>query len=146
MKVNDIMTQPVITVREDTPLHEVAALMLDQRIGGVPVVSEEGELKGMITESDFTAKEKCFPFSMFRAPELFGHWLSNDAEELYAAARTMPAREIMSTWVVTVAEDDSVEKVLELILRHDVNRIPVVRDRKPIGIVARHDLLRMMKR
>jgi CBS domain-containing protein len=51
----------------------------------------------------------------------------------------------MSTSVVTVTENDSIEKVLELILRYDINRIPVVKDRKPVGIVARRDLLRVMK-
>lgn len=141
MKVKDIMTEPAIT----TPLYEIAQIMLDHRIGGVPVINEAGDLTGIVTESDFTAKEKCVPFSMFRAPQLFGTWLGNDAEGLYEGARNIPAREIMSTNVVTVKENDSIEAVLNLILKHDINRIPVVRDRKPVGIVARHDLLRMMK-
>jgi CBS domain-containing protein len=50
----------------------------------------------------------------------------------------------MNHYVVTVTEADSVEKVVELMLHHDVNRIPVVRDGTPVGIVARHDLLRLM--
>jgi CBS domain-containing protein len=145
MKVKDIMTEPVITIGEETPLQEVAQIMLDHRIGGVPVINESGDLTGIVTESDFTAKEKCIPFSMFRAPQLFGTWLGNNAEELYATARNISARQIMSTSVVTVTENDSIEKVLELILRYDINRIPVVKDRKPVGIVARRDLLRVMK-
>ncbi len=145
MKVKDIMTEPAITISEDTPLHEIAQIMLDRRIGGVPVINGSGDLTGIVTESDFTAKEKCVPFSMFRAPQLFGTWLGNDAEGLYAAARNIPAREIMSTNVVTVKENDSIEEVLELILRYDINRIPVVKDRKPVGIVARRDLLKVMK-
>lgn len=145
MKVKDIMTEPAITISEDTPLYEIAQIMLDHRIGGVPVINEAGDLTGIVTESDFTAKEKCVPFSMFRAPQLFGTWLGNDAEGLYEGARNIPAREIMSTNVVTVKENDSIEAVLNLILKHDINRIPVVRDRKPVGIVARHDLLRVMK-
>jgi CBS-domain-containing membrane protein len=75
--------------------------MLERRIGGLPVINQSEELTGIVTESDFTAKEKCVPFSMFRAPQLFGTWLGNDAEELYAAATSIPAREIMSTSVVT---------------------------------------------
>lgn len=145
MKVRDIMTEPVITIGEDTPLEEVAQIMLDHRIGGIPVINEKGELIGIVTESDFTAKERCVPFSMFRAPQLFGKWLGNDAEGLYADAGKTPVREIMSTGVVTVSEDDSIEEVLELILRYDINRIPVVRNGKVVGIVARRDLLRMMK-
>lgn len=145
MKVKDIMTEPVITIGEDTSLQEVAQIMLEHRIGGVPVINASGYLTGIVTESDFTAKEKCVPFSLFRAPQLFGAWLGNDAEGLYTAARQIPAQEVMSTSVVTVKENDPIEKVLELILNYDVNRIPVVKDRKPVGIVARRDLLRVMK-
>ena len=145
MKVKEIMTQPVITITEDTPLQEVAKIMLERRIGGLPVINKSGELTGMVTESDFTAKEKSVPFSMFRAPQLFGIWLGNDAEAIYASAMNMPVREIMSTSVVTVTGDEPIERVLELILMHDINRIPVVKYGKPVGIVARHDLLRVMK-
>ena len=145
MKVKDIMTQPVITITEDTSLQKVAQIMLENRIGGLPVINQSGDLTGIVTESDFTATEKCIPFSMFRAPQLFGNWLGNDAEDLYERAGNISAREVMSTSVVTVTENDSIETVLELILKYDINRIPVVRDGKPIGIVARHDLLKLMK-
>lgn len=145
MKVNAIMTQPVITITEDTPLCEGARVMLEHRIGGLPVVDKEGNLAGIVTESDFTAKERCVPFSLFHAPQLFGTWLGNDAEELYAKAGNIRAREVMSTNVVTVSENDSIERVLELILKYDINRIPVVSEGKPVGIVARRDLLRLMK-
>lgn len=145
MKVKDIMTEPVITIGEDTSLQEVAKIMLENRIGGVPVINASGDLTGIVTESDFTAKEKCVPFSLFRAPQLFGAWLGNDAEDLYARAGNIPAREVMSTSVVTVTENDPIERVLELLLKYDINRIPVVKDRKPVGIVARRDILRVMK-
>ena len=145
MKVKDIMTEPVITITEDTSLQKVAQIMLDNRIGGLPVINQSGDLTGIVTESDFTATEKCIPFSMFRAPQLFGNWLGNDAEDLYERAGNISAQEVMSTSVVTVTENDSIETVLELILKYDINRIPVVKDGKPIGIVARHDLLKLMK-
>lgn len=51
----------------------------------------------------------------------------------------------MSRNVITVQENDSIEKVLELILKYDINRIPVMSDGKLVGIVARRDLLRIMK-
>ena len=145
MRVDEIMTQPVVTIGEETPLHEVARLMLQHRIGGLPVVDKNGNLVGIVTESDFTAKEKCVPFSVFRAPQLFGVWLGNDAQKLYAQASNIHAREVMSTDPVTVRENDSIETVLGLMLKYDVNRIPVVREGKPAGIVARRDLLRLMK-
>ena len=145
MKVNEIMTQPVITIGEDTALQEAANIMLQHRIGGIPVVDKNGNLVGIVTETDFTAKERCVPFSLFRAPQLFGTWLGNDAETLYTKAGSIRAREVMTTNVITVHENDSIERVLELILKYDINRIPVLSDGKLVGIVARRDLLRIMK-
>ena len=68
MQINACMSQPVVTVREDTTLEEVARLMLEHRIGGVPVVNAQGTLCGVITESDFTAKEQGIPFRRFAHP------------------------------------------------------------------------------
>jgi CBS domain-containing protein len=146
MKVKEIMAQPVITVNENTSLAEVASTILQHRIGGVPVVNAQGALCGIITESDFAAKEKGIPFSTFRMPQLFGQWLDQSGvERLYAAACTKIAADIMRAQVITVTEEASIEEVLALMLRHDVNRIPVVRDSVPVGIVARFDLLKLMR-
>lgn len=145
MKAKDIMTHPAITVAEHTTLEQVARTMLEHRIGCVPVVDGRGRITGIVTESDFAAKEKCVPFSTFRAPQLFGDWFSpNEVEKVFAAARSLTAREIMTGRVQTVAEDDAVHDVMARMLEYDVNRIPVVRDGRPVGIVARHDLLKMM--
>ena len=139
------MSHPVITVRENDSLETAARLMLDKKIGCVPVVDEQGKTRGIVTESNFTAKSKGIPFSTFRAPQLLGHWLSGaGVERIYNAARKTPVKEIMTAPVVSVGEGDSVNKVVELMLKHDINRVPVLRDGIPIGIVARHDLLRLL--
>lgn len=145
MKVKDLMVEPVIVVSESASLEDVARQMLEHCIGCMPVVNERGEISGIITESDFTAKEKGVPFSTFRAPQLFGQWMDEESiGRIYSAARTMTAQEIMRRNVVTVTEDDSIAAVLDRMLRHNITRIPVVRDRTPVGIVARHDLLKLM--
>ena len=147
MKIEDFMSQPVTVVREDTTLEEIARTMLEKNIGCVPVVNARGKISGIITESDFAAKEKGIPFSTFRAPQLLGQWVDKGTvERIYERARTMTAKEIMSHPAITVTEDQSVEAALTLLLKHDVNRLPVVRDGVPVGIVSRHDLLRLMVR
>ena len=139
------MVKPVITVNEETTLEQTARTMLDNNIGGVPVVDSEGKLKGIITESDFAAKEKYIPFSTFSAPKILGHWLPIDGiEGIYEAARNHTAKEIMNYPVITVDEEQTVEEAVEMMLEKDINRIVVVRDEKPVGIIARRDLLRMM--
>jgi CBS domain-containing protein len=145
MKVREIMVAPVVVVKEETSLEDIARTMLEHGIGGVPVVDARGKLSGIVTESDFAAKERGIPFSLVRAPQLFGNWLGpSGLEHVYRAARSMTAREIMQSCVITVTEDDSLERVLQFMMRHDINRVPVVRDGVPVGIVTRHDLLRLM--
>jgi CBS domain-containing protein len=139
------MRQPVKSVTEQTTLLEIAQLMLEHRIGSVLVVDGTGVLKGIITETDFAAKEKGIPFSTFRGPQLFHQWMDgSNLEELYREARTLTAGEIMTHHVLTVTEDTSMEQVLALMMEEHVYRVPVVRDGKPVGIIARHDLLCIM--
>lgn len=145
MKVSEIMTSPVITVRETATLEEAARTMCDHKFGCVPVVDDQGKLVGIVTESDFAAKEKAVPFSTFRMPQLFGQWLGNtEVEQMYRAACANPVADLMTRDVITVSEEATIEELLDLMLRHDVNRILVVRDQVPIGIVARYDLLKLL--
>ena len=82
-------------------------------------------------------------FSRFHAPQLFGDWLPQEGvEKLYKEARTKTVKQIMSSPVVKVTEDESVEKLIELMLYRNLNRVPVVRDDVPVGIIARNDLLK----
>jgi CBS domain-containing protein len=145
MNIAELMSQPVIFVREDSTLEKTARTMLDRDIGCVPVVNDEGILTGIVTESDFAAKEKYIPFSRFSAPKVLGHWLPLDGiEGIYEAARNHQVREIMTSPVMSLEEDDSVEEAVELMLEKNTNQIPVVRNGKPVGMIARRDLLRLL--
>lgn len=147
MIIREFMTKPVIVVEEDMTLESIAGLMLEKNIGCVPVVDKNGRLCGVVTESDFASKEKGLPFSTFRAPQLFGRWVSQEGvDRIYEAARSMKASEIMSRSVATVTEDEPIDAAIALMLKYDVNRIPVVRDSVPVGMISRHDLLKLMLR
>lgn len=143
----DIMTRPVIVVREETTLEEVARAMLKHKIGSVLVMDAREQLVGIITESDFTGEEQGVPFSAYRAPHVFGMWLPPEGvERIYEAGRTLTASTIMSSPVTTVTEDEPIGAVIERMIRQDLKRIPVVRNGRPVGIVSRHDLLKLMVR
>lgn len=148
MKIQEIMVKTVTTVAEDATLEEVARLMLERNIGCVPVVNQRDELCGIVTESDFTGKERTFPFSpmsIYGHPQVLGEWLPKQGvERIYEAARTRKVREIMTASVITTTEDQTVESVVQQMVSRNLHRIPVVRDHKPVGIVTRHDLLRLM--
>ena len=145
VSVKDVMNAPAVTVSGGTSLKETARLMLDKGIGCVLVVDADGEIEGIIAARDFCAREGRVPFSTLELPQLFGHWLSSKgAEQAYAEAGSMPARDIMRSPVYSVDEDDSIDRVLELMLRHDIGHVPVVRDHRPVGLVAGRDLLKLM--
>ncbi|MDX2031176.1 MAG: CBS domain-containing protein [Blastocatellia bacterium] len=145
MQIKEFMSHPVTVVQENTTLEEIARTLLERNIGCVPVVDAQGKVSGIITESDFAAREKGIPFSTFRAPQLFGQWMNKGTvERMYETARKMTAKEIMRHPVVTLTENQGAEEAIELLLKHDINRVPVVRDGVPVGIVSRHDLLRLM--
>jgi CBS domain-containing protein len=147
MLVKELMVSPVITVSEHDDLATVADVMLGNRIGCVPVVNARGEVAGVITQSDFTAREKGIPLSLVRYPQLFGQWLTKDnLQAIYEKSRTMTAREVMRSPVFSVAENDTLEKALTLILREDVNHVLVVNGKQPVGIISRFDLLKLMQR
>jgi CBS domain-containing protein len=139
------MTQPVVSVHRETPLAEIARTMVDRRIGCVPVVDETGKLRGIVTLTDFAAKEHGVPFSIENLAQRLNPLLPETARtQLHDEALATTAEEVMITSVITAAEDTPVEEVARQMLRCDIDHIPVVRDGVPIGIVARHDFLRMI--
>ena len=109
----DIMTKDVITVTPDTPTENAARMLFTSSISGMPVVGDDERLVGVLTEFDIIAKE----------------------------GRTVG--EIMTTDVVTIAEDTEAETVAQILTNRRVRRLPVVRDGQVVGIVSRSDLVRL---
>jgi CBS domain-containing protein len=140
MQARDVMTTNVVTVRPDTRVEEIARLLLDRRISGVPVVDADGRLVGIVTEGD-----------LMRRPEIGterhrGWWLRLFGDEReraaeYARAHGSRADEVMTRNVVTVTEETPVGEIARLLEKHRIKRVPVVRDGKPVGIVSRANLL-----
>lgn len=140
-----IMRAPVVTVPLGTSLADAASAMLEGDIGSVLCVDGEGRIRGVVTDSDFAARSVGIPFSTFRAPQLLGRWLDEGGvERIYREARKRAVDEIMSEPVYSVDEGATIEEVLDLMLKRDVKHVPVVRDDRPVGMVARHDLLKFL--
>ena len=144
MRVRDIMSKPVFTIPEDTTLEKAARLMLERNIGGLPVTAADRRLAGILTESDFSANPRPVPFSLLRLPSVLGHWLGPTVERVYQEARNVAARDVMSTRVITIGDDDTIEEAVRRLYEHNVRRLPVVRGTKLVGMVTQRDLLRVM--
>ena len=140
-----IMSRPPITAGTDVTLAEAARRMLDASVGSLLVVNDAGELIGIITESDFCARRAGIPFSTLHRPQVLGEWLGEEGvERVYREARRRTVEQAMSPNVQAVGPGDTVERVLRLMMDRDIKHVPVVEEGKPIGVVARHDLLKMV--
>lgn len=136
MTVDRLMTRPVVVVRTEATLGEIANLLRRHRISGLPVVDDDDRLVGMVSESDLLrrlvreAMRKLFPD---RAPTAAGH-------PTRATADT--ARALMSQPAISVSPGTSADEALRLMRRRAVRRLPVIDGRgRVVGIMSRTDLL-----
>jgi CBS domain-containing protein len=134
----DLMRAPAVVATDDLPVREVARLMLDEGVNGVPVVDASGVAIGMASDGDL----------MGRRPDdgRRDWWLrmladGAAAEEAFGPARDRLVREVMSTPLVSIAPGAPVQDIAEALSAHRINRLPVIEDGRVLGVVGRADLL-----
>ena len=142
MKAQDIMTPDVVTVRPEMTVHEIATLMTRKLISGLPVVSSDGELLGMISESDLIHRTE---LDTADAPRALSLMIGNPSTaQDFAKAHGKTAHDVMSRPVVSVHCESDLNEVADVLDRRHVKRVPVLRDGRLAGIIARSDLIRAL--
>ncbi len=140
MKIRDVMTAEVATVSPETTLRDVAQVLIERRISGLPVVTDDGTCIGVISEADLIVKEAGRPASRRRALDwIIGESLDPERQRRHAATT---AREAMSSPVLTVDADRPLRDAADKMVASHVNRLPVVDSGRLVGIVTRADLVR----
>jgi CBS domain-containing membrane protein len=140
--VEDIMTQPVETVRSDCTLSDAAHLMVTSKISGLPVVDDEGRVVGIITEADFLR-------ALGVPSHQPGHSLWQTLEHMFSQPVQLHeteglVSELMVENVVTVTPRQSLHQVLEAMKQNQVKRLLVCdENRHVVGMVTRSDLVRL---
>jgi CBS domain-containing protein len=144
LMARDVMSSEVRAVCEDTPLEEIAALLATHHISGVPVVDEEQRVIGIVSEADLIdehKRERHIPrvalYGLFPIPE-------DLLAAAYAGGKGLTARDMMTRKVTTASEKTSCAELADLMVRRHINRVPIVRDGKLVGIVCRDDLVRAL--
>jgi CBS domain-containing protein len=143
MKARDIMSTKVVTVSPDTQVRDVAALMIEKNISGLPVVNESGSVVGIISEGDLLRRPEIGTEKHRRRWLLFFARVDEQARD-YTKSHALRASDVMTKQVVHIAEDSSLSDVVETMERHNVKRLPVLSDGKLAGIVTRRDMLRAL--
>lgn len=146
MKVKEMMTKNVVTVPPDAKIEDIAKVLIEHKISGVPVVDDVGNLLGIVSEGDLLHKEVS-P----QVPDIvniLGAFIYYNGVERYneevkkLMART--AEEIMTSKVITVTEDEEISKVGELMMKHNIKRVPVMKSWQMVGIVSRADVIKTL--
>ncbi len=119
LSAEEIMTQDVITVKEDTPIHEAMAIMLKEQISGVPVVFDDMSLAGVLSEKDVVP-------------------LIYDKEGL----NTKKVRYFMTEHAISFDIEDSLIDICDFLAKGLVRRIPITSKGKLVGIVSVRDIIR----
>jgi CBS domain-containing protein len=135
MRAKDAMTSPAITLAPEMHCKDAAALLVRHRISALPVIDADGRLVGLLSEGDLLTLET-------------GPDTRSQTTPLPPRLVPVPRRvdEVMSTEVYTVDEDTDLGIVAQRMLEAGVKRFPVMRGERVVGIVSRHDLVKVIAR
>jgi CBS domain-containing protein len=141
VRVEDFMTRRAVTIAPDTTLLAAAKLMLEHRIGGLPVLDASARIIGIFSESDLLREEG--------KSEDSSPWLQMmvGPDGKPAEPRRLDARkvgDVMTRQPITIAPGASIAQACRLLHEHRLRRLPVVEGDKLVGMIARADLVRAM--
>jgi len=139
----DVMTRAVITVRPETSIHEIAKLLCEHHISGVPVVDDEERLLGIVSEGDLIGHAQLVGEQRQSRWQTFLNGPTLLAQH-YAKSHGRAASDVMTKEVVTVLETTSVADTARALEQHRIKRVPVVRNGRLVGIVTRSNLLQVL--
>ena len=140
MNAGDIMTPKVVSVAPDASILEAMQLMLANRISGLPVITENGKLVGIVTEGDFLRRaETGTQHRRSRWLELFMG--AGKLAQEYVQTHGRKVSDVMTPDPVTASEDTPLDVVVRLLEERRIKRLPVVRSGVVVGIVSRANLL-----
>ena len=151
MHVEDIMVKEIITIKPDETIKEVAEKLAENNISGAPVV-RNNTLVGIISESDILEhiRKTCINLDMVFIPTPltkmgiidFREVKGKNMEEAFIDAGKTKVSDIMKTDLITVTPEEFVKNAATLMVGKKINRLPVVKDEKLVGIVTRGDIIK----
>jgi CBS domain-containing protein len=141
MRAMDVMTTAMVTVSPDSMVQDLAKLISERGISGVPVV-QNGQLVGMVTEGDLLHRAETG--TERRTARRRWRWFDPGLEEArnYIKEHGRAVRDIMTREVISVDETTDLAEVATLMETKRVKRLPVMRDGMLVGIVSRANLVR----
>ncbi len=140
-QVKDIMTRDLTAVSESNSLKEVVAILAHYRFSGVPVVDDEQRLTGFISEKDLISS--AVPGQFRASDDFFPRDFASLASQMSQAGESQ-VRDFMTREAVYITEDEDISYLAELMLSKGLKTVPVVREKKLVGVVGRAELCRAL--
>ena len=146
LNAGDIMSTQLVTVKKETTLKDLAKILYEKNINGVPVVDDEGKLAGIICESDLIRKNKKLHIPTVVALFDGVFYLENpkNFEKEMARINAATVEDLYSKKVVTVNEKTPVDEIATLMAEKKFYTIPVVDGDRLVGVVGKADLIRTL--
>lgn len=130
IKAKDIMTKKVITTTEDTALADIAEIMVNTRISGLPVVTKKDKkIVGILTATDLF-----IIMDMIKSGDVVG-------DDMMAVSNPT-VKFAMSTNVITITKTTTFEKIIAIMKYKNVCTLPVVENKRLIGVIGRRDVFK----
>lgn len=142
MQVKDVMSAKPITVTTRNSIWHAVQIMLKRDVSGLPVVDDNGEIAGIITEGDLLER-----IEIGRETPADVKSREPDKEQrisAYLKSHAWCVADVMTTEVIAVEQGTPLSEVASLMRKHRIKRVPVLQGRKLVGIVSRRDLLRIL--
>ncbi len=143
MRARDIMSTKVVTVSPSTSVRDIAGLMVEKHVSGLPVLNDNGTLVGMVSEGDLLRRPEIGTQKHRRRWVSFFSGVDEQARE-FTKSHALRAGDVMTEQVIHVSEETPLGDVVGLMEKHNIKRLPVLSDGKLVGIVSRADLLRAL--
>jgi CBS-domain-containing membrane protein len=143
MKAADVMVSKVITVGVDASIGEVASVLLSNHISGVPVVGENGEVVGIVSEGDLMRRPET---GTTRRPSWWLALLSSDRSSAgeYIKSHSRKVADVMTRNVISATPDTSLGDIAAMLERNRIKRVPIFDGGKLVGIVTRANILQAL--
>ncbi len=142
--VGDIMTTEVITVSPETEIVHAARLLVDNKVNGLPVIDAQQQVVGIVCQSDLIVQQK-----RVRVPSLFtfldGYITLASAKQFEREVEKIAASQVQQAMTrdpTCVSPDTAIEDAATLMVEKNYHTLPVVDDRRLVGVVGKEDMLR----
>jgi CBS domain-containing protein len=151
MKIKDVMTKKPVSLKPTDTLHDVLRVLVNKKISGCPVINAQKNVVGIVTQSDILKMVDMYS-NIQKTDDVFSiieTLLTSEDESLRKEVRRMKSRKVkdfMKKNIITIDINDDLYKAARLINKNNIDRLPVVRSKKLVGIITKKDILRVLEK